>query len=176
MTFTLTDDERAVLWAMHPQDLHELAGAPAYAIEGMRLGERSGGTITVGYRCTKTAYERKWFGKPMIVWWPDRECHDRCRAYPNDRWPPGTYCLPHLGKHFKQYERGPLLRESRITYKRLQRWIESLTTETRTAIRDTAWSQDLHWLRVDLLGPKPGLPALTDGPEPTTVDDQYTLF
>ena len=148
MTITLTDDERAVLWAMHPQDLHELAVSPAYEIERMRAGDRSGGSIVLSYRCTKTAYEREWYGEPTTV---------------------------QRGNH-EHLQRGPLLRAARITYKRLQRWIESLPIETRIAIRDTAGTPDLDRLRADLLGPEPRLPTRIGEPAPIAVDDQYALF
>lgn len=171
---TLTVDERAVLWQeLQRIDLRALMVSPDYVIDGLRLGQGSGGDINFHHSCTRTAVEAEWYATPEILW-SDNPCNDRCPVAPATGYVPLFYCLPHLGRHFRGFKRGESMRTSRITYTRLRRWVESLTPETRDEFSDTANTQDLHWTLTRVLGPEPRWPRSDD--DTNTVGDQFTLF
>ncbi|MBF6459828.1 hypothetical protein IU433_12350 [Nocardia puris] len=144
----LTDNERALLRARH-HDLGELLAAPEFALERWRTSEHSGGSGGFWFDFTRTALVGTWHEWHVIETWPDGSA---------------KLCKP-----------GALIREVRITYRRLHAWRDSLPPEVLAQARTwwATWPQNTRRLdRLDALV----LAQLADPAPPPPPPTEPTLF
>ncbi|NEW33814.1 hypothetical protein GV791_14745 [Nocardia cyriacigeorgica] len=144
-----TEAERALLRALHDEIGHVIA-SPDDAIDDMRHSQAFYMGRGFHWRATKTALEGQMHEWIEDAWYPDGRVM---------RW-----------------RTGALLWEARITYARLQRWVESLPPKVR--------AQALTWWRIHPVDTRDlhQLAQLTlyainlDDPEPKLFEIQETAY